>query len=122
MKAISEEKSKQNIIRQELQREEDRLDSERRKLEMQQAKMAEKEKDFLQAAQTLKERSEEMDQLFIVSSCSQYYAEEKTGNWGVHRCPVLPWNWELLMFCIFPHFAFVMSVGEFKTWQIQNNF
>lgn len=74
MKAISEEKSKQNIIRQELQREEDRLDSERRKLEMQQAKMAEKEKDFLQAAQTLKERSEEMDQVFIVSSCSQYLA------------------------------------------------
>lgn len=90
MKAISEEKSKQNIIRQELQREEDRLDSERRKLEMQQAKMAEKEKDFLQAAQTLKERSEEMDQLFIVSPCSQYYTEENTGNWGVHRCPVLP--------------------------------
>ncbi|XP_065921782.1 fas-binding factor 1 homolog isoform X2 [Magallana gigas] len=73
MKAISEEKSKQNIIRQELQREEDRLDSERRKLEMQQAKMAEKEKDFLQAAQTLKERSEEMDQLFIES---QSKAEE----------------------------------------------
>jgi hypothetical protein len=67
MKAISEEKSKQNIRRQEQQREEDRLDSERRKLEMEQAKMSEKEENLVQAVQTLKERSEEVEQLFVVS-------------------------------------------------------
>ncbi|XP_061181663.1 fas-binding factor 1 homolog isoform X1 [Saccostrea echinata] len=71
MKAISEEKNKQNIRRQELQREEDRLDNERRKLEMEQAKMSEKEEDLIRAAQTLKERSEEVDQMYMESQSKQ---------------------------------------------------
>ncbi|XP_078317344.1 fas-binding factor 1 homolog isoform X2 [Crassostrea virginica] len=67
MKAISEEKNKQNIRRQEMQREEDQLDSERRKLEIEQAKMAEKEVELIKAAETLKERSEEVDQMYFES-------------------------------------------------------
>ena len=70
MKAISEEKNKQNIRRQEMQREEDQLDSERRKLEIEQAKMTEKEVELIKAAETLKERSEEVDQMYFVSLLS----------------------------------------------------
>ncbi|XP_056020112.1 fas-binding factor 1 homolog isoform X2 [Ostrea edulis] len=65
MKAISNEKNKQNVRRQEHQREEDQLDNERRKLEMEQSKMLEKEEYLVQTAQTLKEKSEEVDQLFV---------------------------------------------------------
>ena len=66
MRAISEEKSKSNTRKREIQVEDEALAEEKRKVEVEKARMRSKEEELIEAATLLKERSEEVDELYVV--------------------------------------------------------
>lgn len=66
MKAISEEKSKSFNRKQEVMKEEERMKEESRLFEQKQNKLKNKEAELLDAATLLKERSEEVDEMYMV--------------------------------------------------------
>lgn len=66
MKAISEEKNKSFSRKEELTKEEQRMEEEQTKLQSEMAKQKAKEDELIDNAQLIKEKSEQVDEYYLV--------------------------------------------------------
>lgn len=71
MKAISDEKNKSYSRKEELAKEEQRMEEERNKLQTEKVKQKAKEDELIENAQIIKEKSEQVDEYYLV--CSKEY-------------------------------------------------